>query len=94
MKESALQQIRGPGQLVLRTPELLNQVQGSAFKSPEREGSRRVCDQFTDSSLIGWRWLLRLQWVWGLCATVIIWWGFSLVAQLVKNLRAMRETWL
>ena len=47
VKESALHQTRSPGldPLVLKTLQLLNQFQGSVFKSPVREGSHRVCDQ-------------------------------------------------
>ena len=47
-------QARSPGQLVLKTPELLDGFQGGIFKGQVRGGGgRRVCDQLVHNSLIG-----------------------------------------
>ena len=67
--------------LMLKRPKLPNGCQGSIFKGKMREGGgHRVCDQLVYKSFIGWWWgkramsqglalsILRLQWVWGICA--------------------------
>ena len=65
VKESAMfisgRQTRSPGQLALKTPELLHGFQERIFKGQVREGSHRVCDQLLHNSLIGWWWGNRVR---------------------------------
>ena len=49
-------QVRSPGQLALKIPELPDGFRQVIFKGQMREGHPRVFDQFVHNSLIGWWW--------------------------------------